>query len=86
MTEGRKHMKLADGNGNTMMVPRGTGAKELHDRLGRMLTSTGDAELVEHTTNDHYWADGGDGSGKNRLGALLMQLRAELRAKADRGA
>ena len=29
--------------------------------------------------NDNYWADGGDGSGKNRLGQLVMDLRAQLR-------
>jgi ribA/ribD-fused uncharacterized protein len=51
-----------------------------HDRLGRMLLSTGSAVLIEHTKNDVYWADGGDGSGQNRLGVLLMQLREELRA------
>ena len=27
-----------------------------------------------------YWADNGDGTGKNMLGILLMELRAELRA------
>jgi predicted NAD-dependent protein-ADP-ribosyltransferase YbiA (DUF1768 family) len=37
--------------------------------------------LVEHTARDSYWGDGGDGSGRNRLGHLLMQLRAELRAQ-----
>ena len=47
--------------------------------LRSLLLKTGDAELVEHTRNDRYWADGGDGSGKNRLGQLLMELRAELR-------
>ncbi|KIG14846.1 GTP cyclohydrolase II [Enhygromyxa salina] len=52
-----------------------------HPRLARLLLSTGDAELVEHTRNDSYWADGGDGSGRNRLGVLLMQLRGELRAR-----
>ena len=52
-----------------------------HARLRRLLLSTGDAELIEHTKNDRYWADGGDGSGLNRLGALLMQLREELRAE-----
>lgn len=51
-----------------------------HDRLRRLLLGTGDAELVEHTRNDVYWADGGDGSGLNRLGLLLMELREELRA------
>jgi len=52
-----------------------------HSDLREILLGTGDAKLVEHTTNDSYWGDGGDGSGKNRLGALLMQLREELRAE-----
>ena len=51
-----------------------------HEDLEATLLGTGDARLVEHTANDSYWADGGDGSGKNRLGQLLMQLRDELRA------
>ena len=50
-----------------------------HASLRELLLSTGDAELVEHTANDSYWADGGDGTGKNVLGQLLMQLRDELR-------
>jgi ribA/ribD-fused uncharacterized protein len=51
-----------------------------HADLRALLLSTGEARLVEHTTNDNYWGDGGDGSGKNRLGQLLMQVRDELRA------
>lgn len=43
--------------------------------IRELLLSTGDATLVEHTVNDSYWGDGGDGSGKNRLGHLLMELR-----------
>ena len=50
-----------------------------HVDLRALLLGTGGARLVEHTANDAYWGDGGDGSGKNRLGQLLMQLRAELR-------
>jgi ribA/ribD-fused uncharacterized protein len=50
-----------------------------HDDLKAILLGTGDAKLVEHTTNDAYWGDGGDGSGKNRLGQILMQVREELR-------
>jgi len=52
---------------------------EQHPELQRRLLQTGDAELVEHTKNDLYWADGGDGSGLNRLGRLLMQVRSELK-------
>jgi hypothetical protein len=50
-----------------------------HEDLREILLGTGDALLVEHTANDSYWGDGGDGSGKNRLGQILMQVRAELR-------
>jgi ribA/ribD-fused uncharacterized protein len=50
-----------------------------HDELKELLLGTGDALLVEHTEKDSYWGDGGDGSGKNRLGQILMKVREELR-------
>lgn len=50
-----------------------------HGELRALLLSTGDAKLVEHTENDDYWGDGGDGSGQNMLGRILMQLRSEIR-------
>lgn len=53
-----------------------------YDGLKALLLETGDAELVEHTRNDSYWGDGGDGSGKNRLGKLLMILRDILRSQS----
>jgi N-glycosidase YbiA len=46
--------------------------------LRKLLLDTGDAELVEHTTRDKFWADAGDGSGQNWLGKLLMEVRSEL--------
>jgi ribA/ribD-fused uncharacterized protein len=55
---------------------------EQHARLRRILLGTEDAKLVEHTANDHYWGDGGTGSGLNRLGELLMELRADLRSRS----
>lgn len=54
---------------------------EQYAELAALLLSTGDAPLVEHTANDRYWADGGDGSGKNMLGKLLVELRTTLRAR-----
>jgi ribA/ribD-fused uncharacterized protein len=51
-----------------------------HAPLRSLLLATGNVELVEHTSKDAYWGDGGDGNGKNRLGILLMQVRDELRA------
>ena len=50
-----------------------------HPDLAETLLATGDAVLVEHTRNDRYWADGGDGSGLNRLGQILMEIRQELK-------
>ncbi len=52
-----------------------------HAHLQTLLLGTGDATLVERTANDNYWGDGGDGSGKNRLGTLLMAVRDELRER-----
>lgn len=49
-----------------------------HDKLKQLLLSTKGKQLVEHTKNDSYWADGGDGTGKNMLGILLMELRDKL--------
>ncbi|CAG8458045.1 90_t:CDS:2 [Ambispora gerdemannii] len=51
-----------------------------HPRLHRLLLSTGDKKIIEHTKNDRYWGDGGGpGQGKNRLGILLMELRNLMR-------
>jgi ribA/ribD-fused uncharacterized protein len=54
-----------------------------HDDLRALLLSTGEANLVEHTTNDPYWEDGGDGSGKNMLGRILMEIREQARQMAN---
>ena len=50
-----------------------------HASLQELLLGTGEAEIVEHTANDSYWADGGDGRGLNVLGRILMRVRADLR-------
>jgi len=53
---------------------------EQHEEFREVLLSTGQAVIIEHTENDSYWGDGGDGSGKNRLGKLLMKVREEYRS------
>jgi ribA/ribD-fused uncharacterized protein len=55
-----------------------------HDELRITLLGTGDAKIVEHTENDDYWGDGGDGSGKNMLGQILMRIRSELKEAEQR--
>lgn len=51
-----------------------------HPRLRRELILTDDQILIEHSANDNYWADGGDGSGYNKLGVLLMNVRREIKS------
>jgi ribA/ribD-fused uncharacterized protein len=51
---------------------------ETHADLRDLLLSTGDAPIIENAPSDYYWGCGKDGSGKNRLGVLLMQVRQEL--------
>jgi hypothetical protein len=50
-----------------------------HEELKYLLLGTDTARIIEHTENDYYWGDGGDGSGQNKLGKTLMRLREELK-------
>jgi ribA/ribD-fused uncharacterized protein len=52
---------------------------EQHSKLKELLLSTGDRTLIEHTKNDSYWGDGGDGTGRNQLGITLMKVRDHLK-------
>jgi N-glycosidase YbiA len=53
---------------------------ETHADLRALLLATGDEELVEDAPRDYYWGRGARGTGKNRLGVILMEVRAGLRA------
>jgi N-glycosidase YbiA len=44
-----------------------------------ILLLTGDEQIVEQTTRDYYWGCGTDGTGKNMLGKILMEVRDILR-------
>lgn len=52
-----------------------------HDDIQRALLETGDAELIEKTTYDYYWGCGTNGTGKNMLGQILMEVRSEIQAR-----
>eukprot|EP01115_Flamella_aegyptia_P013859 TRINITY_DN75_c0_g1_i2.p1 TRINITY_DN75_c0_g1~~TRINITY_DN75_c0_g1_i2.p1 ORF type:complete len:210 (-),score=31.74 TRINITY_DN75_c0_g1_i2:58-687(-) len=54
---------------------------EQHKDIQEVLLSTGNMKLVEHTHLDNYWADGGDGTGRNQLGVTLMRVRETIRNK-----
>ena len=49
-----------------------------HQDIRQILFDTNDEELVENAHADYYWGIGVDGSGKNMLGKLLMEIRQAL--------
>ncbi len=51
-----------------------------NEALKQLLLKTGDKKLEENNPSDSYWGIG-RGKGKNRLGVLLMNLRAKLKEK-----
>ncbi len=55
-----------------------------HEELRKLLLSTGEAKIVEHTENDDYLGDSGAGSGKSMLGPILMQVRQELWSEPEK--
>ena len=52
-----------------------------HPYVRYKLLATGDRELVENSWRDDFWGWGPHRNGKNALGKLWMEIRAELRAE-----
>ena len=46
--------------------------------LQQLLLGTRDRYLIEHSSQDNFWGNGGDDSGQNQLGLLLMEIRHDL--------
>lgn len=66
------------------VMARGLRCKfQTHKALHDILLSTGDEEIIEDAPHDYYWGVGADGSGQNRLGVILMNIRADLRELAE---
>lgn len=53
-------------------------AKFSDSDLRAYLVTTGERELLHWAPWDTYWGMGRDGNGENRLGTLLMELRANI--------
>lgn len=56
-----------------------------HEYVRRKLLQTGDRELVEDSWRDDFWGWGPNRNGKNMLGLLWMEVRAELRGIGSDG-
>jgi ribA/ribD-fused uncharacterized protein len=57
-----------------------------HPELTALLLGTGERKLIENAPSDEYWGCGRTGTGKNRLGSLLMELRAALKVDTNQTA
>ncbi|HLO49717.1 MAG TPA: NADAR family protein [Kamptonema sp.] len=56
---------------------------QTHAEIRDILLSTADEEIIENSPIDYYWGCGKDGSGKNRLGYILMEVREILRLNPE---
>lgn len=56
---------------------------ETHADLRELLLSTGTQTIMENAPGDYYWGTGADGTGQNRLGQILMEVREILRENND---
>jgi N-glycosidase YbiA len=55
---------------------------EQHEYVRRKLLATGDRELIEDSWRDDFWGWGPNRDGKNMLGRIWMEIRAELSDKS----
>jgi len=46
---------------------------------GEEWSTRGREELIEKTTTDYYWGCGTNGTGRNMLGIILMEVRDMLK-------
>jgi N-glycosidase YbiA len=56
---------------------------ETHADIREILLSTGNDRIVENAARDYYWGCGADGSGQNKLGLILMEVRDALRSRGE---
>lgn len=66
------------------IMQRGVLAKfTAHADIREVLLSTGEEDIVENAPNDYYWGCGRTGTGKNRLGYILIEVRTILSQQTD---
>jgi N-glycosidase YbiA len=56
---------------------------ETHADIREILLATNDKLIIENAPGDYYWGCGRDGSGTNKLGQILMEVREILAQKSS---
>lgn len=84
LAERNKHLRRPDWDDVKVDIMRDIlrAKARQHEYVRRKLLATGDRELVENSWRDDFWGWGPNRDGKNMLGKLWMEIRAELRSAA----
>ncbi|MCO5071101.1 MAG: NADAR family protein [Rhizobiaceae bacterium] len=82
IAERNKHLRRPDWDEVKVDIMRDIlrAKADQHEYVRRKLLATGDRELVENSWRDDFWGWGPNRDGKNMLGKLWMEVRAELRS------
>jgi ribA/ribD-fused uncharacterized protein len=83
LAEKWKPLRRPDWDDVKVDIMRGilTAKVEQHEYVRRKLLATGERVLIENSWRDDYWGWGPNRDGKNMLGRLWMEIRAEIRAE-----
>lgn len=80
-----KALRLPNWDGEKIGVMRGLlrNKADQHEYVNRKLLATGERTLIEDSWRDDFWGWGPNRDGQNMLGKLWMEVRTELREKAQ---
>lgn len=81
IAERNKHLRRTDWDSVKVDIMREIlhAKADQHEYVRRKLLATNDRELIEDSWRDDFWGWGPNRDGKNMLGKLWMEIRAELR-------
>ena len=81
LAEGYKHLRRQSWDQVKFNVMRRilVAKVEQHEYVRRKLLETGEREIIENSWRDDVWGWGPNRDGRNMLGKLWMEVRAELR-------
>jgi ribA/ribD-fused uncharacterized protein len=85
LAEANKHLRRVDWDDVKIGTMRALlrAKSDQHEYVRRKLIATGNRELIEDSWRDDFWGWGPNRDGKNMLGRIWMEIRAELADKKE---
>ncbi len=80
IVQANKDKQLSDWNSIKRAIMKDILREKLkqHKEIREVLLKTGQKEIVENSREDYFWGVGKDGTGKNELGKIWIELRKEF--------